>query len=80
MYHEIKFHRLFDNKTLDITGEKVEVKHEAFVLGDFIVSFGMSLKGGELAGEMCLHGGGTPAYILDFKGNEVYTRYNPQSP
>lgn len=74
-YHEIKSHLLVENEIVALNGENKTLKYEAFVLGDFIVSFGMDLKRGELAGEMCLHGGGTPAYIFDFKGKELYTRY-----
>ena len=77
-YHEIKSHRLFDKETLSLTGESAKLSYEAFVLGDFIVSFGVSLKAGELTGEMCLHGGGTPAYIFDFDGNSVTTRYTKE--
>lgn len=78
-YHEIKFHRLFDNKVLTLTSENTKLSYEAFVLGDFVVSFGISLKSGALAGEMCLHGGGTPAYIFDFDGNNVITRYTKEA-
>lgn len=74
-YHEIKSHLLVESETVTLTGKNKTLKYDAFVLGDFIVSFGISLKSGEITGEMCLHGGGTPAYIFDFKGNEVYTRY-----
>ena len=76
MYHEIKYHKLLDEKLLKVDSDKTELKYEAFVLGDFIIFFRLALKSGELDGEMCLHGGGTPAYIFDFKGSEVYTRYN----
>ena len=55
--------------------EEKKLSYEAFILGDFIVSFGLALKSGELTGEMCLHGGGTPAYIFDFKQDKIYTRY-----
>lgn len=78
MYHEFSSYSLLEKKSLALTEKEETLKYEAFVLGDFIVSFGLSLEGGELGGEMCLHGGGTPAYIFDFKGNEVYTRYNPE--
>ena len=74
-YHEIKSHLLAESETVTLTDKNKTLKYDAFVLGDFIVSFGISLKSGEITGEMCLHGGGTPAYIFDFKGNEVYTRY-----
>ena len=76
MYHEFNSYSLLEKKNLALTEEEKKLKYEAFVLGDFIVSFGISLESGLLDGEMCLHGGGTPAYILDFKGNEVYTRYS----
>lgn len=78
MYHEYNSYVLLDKKTLALSDREEQLKYEAFVLGDFIVSFGISLESGSLDGEMCLHGGGTPAYILDFKGSEVYTRYNPE--
>ena len=74
-YHEIKSYHLMDREALSLTSENKKLKYEAFILGDFIVSFGIALKSGELTGEMCLHGGGTPAYIFDFKGKELYTRY-----
>lgn len=75
MYHEINSYKLSEREVLSLDKTGCTLKYEAFILGDFIVSFGISLKSGELMGEMCLHGGGTPAYIFDFKGNEVYTRY-----
>ena len=78
MYHEFNSYKLLEREELTLTSENKHLKYEAFVLGDFIVSFGISLKSGELGGEMCLHGGGTPAYIFDFKGNEIYTRYNSE--
>ena len=78
MYHKFNSYRLIDKETLVLTTAERKIKHEALILGDFIVSFGLALKSGELGGEMCLHGGGTPAYIFDFKGSEVYTRYNSE--
>ena len=78
MYHEFNSYRLLDKERLTLKKEEKQLKYEAFVLGDFIVSFGISLIRGELSGEMCLHGGGTPAYIFDFKGNEIYTRYTSE--
>ena len=75
MYHEFNSYKLSEREVLSLDKTGCTLKYEAFILGDFIVSFGISLKSGELMGEMCLHGGGTPAYIFDFKGNEVYTRY-----
>lgn len=77
MYHEFNSYNLLEKKTLALTDREEKLSFEALILGDFIVSFGLSLESGDLGGEMCLHGGGTPAYIFDFKGNEVYTRYNP---
>lgn len=78
MYHEFNSYNLLDKETLTLTESAKTLKYEAFILGDFIISFGLSLKKGDLDGEMCLHGGGTPAYIFDFKGKDVYTRYNPE--
>ena len=78
MYHEFNSYSLLDKKTLTLTEKQEKLSYEAFVLGDFIISFGLTLKSGELEGEMCLHGGGTPAYIFDFKGKELYTRYTPE--
>ena len=78
MYHEYNSYRLVDKEQATLTTVDKKWSYEALILGDFIISFGISLKSGELIGEMCLHGGGTPAYIFDFKGNEVYTRYNPE--
>ena len=78
MYHEFNSYNLLEKESLALTKAEKKISYEAFVLGDFIVSFGLSLESGRLGGEMCLHGGGTPAYILDFKGDEVYTRYNPE--
>lgn len=77
MYHEFNSYRLLDKEAITLTNEEKKLKYNAFILGDYIISFSLSLNRGELDGEMCLHGGGTPAYIFDFKGNEVYTRYNP---
>ena len=78
MYHEIKSHKLIDNKLLALTGENTKLSYKAFVLGDFVVSFGIALKSGGVKGEMCLHGGGTPSYIFDFDGDKVYTRYTKE--
>ena len=78
MYHEYNFYRLTDKERVTLTKEHTHLKYEAFVLGDSVISFGISVKSGSVSGEMCTHGGGTPAYILDFKENEVYTRYNPE--
>ena len=78
MYHEIKSYRLIDKKTLLLTESDRKLSYEAFVLGDFVVSFGLSLKKGGLVGEVCLHGGGTPSYIFDFDGADVYTRYTKE--
>ena len=78
MYHEFNSYNLLEKETITLTKAEKNIKYEAFVLGDFIVSFGISLDAGMLGGEMCLHGGGTPAYIFDFKGNEVYTRYSKE--
>lgn len=78
MYHEIKSYRLSEREDYKLDKKGVKISHETFILGDFIVSFGIALKSGGLTGELCLHGGGTPAYIFDFVGNEVYTRYTKQ--
>ena len=78
MYHEFNSYNLLEKQSLALTKEEKKISYEAFVLGDFIVSFGLSLESGKLGGEMCLHGGGTPAYIFDFKGDEVYTRYSKE--
>lgn len=78
MYHEFNSYKLVEKERIALTKEQKHLKYEAFVLGDSIISFGLSVLCGEINGEMCTHGGGTPAYILDFKGNEVYTRYNPE--
>ena len=78
MYHEIKSYRLSERESYRLDKTGVKISHEAFILGDFIVSFGIALKSGGLTGELCLHGGGTPAYIFDFVGNEVYTRYTKE--
>ena len=78
MYHEIKLYKLIDEKSFKLDKNITTTSHEAFVLGDFVVSFGLALKSGEIKGEVCLHGGGTPAYILDFDGCEVYTRYTKE--
>lgn len=75
MYHEFNYYKLVDKESLSLTNEEKRLKYEAFVLGDYIVSFGIALRSGAIKGEMCLHGGGTPAYIFDFKGNELYMRY-----
>ena len=75
MYHEFNSYKLIEKEGISLTKEEKHLKYEAFVLGDWVISFGLSLKSGELNGEMCTHGGGTPAYIFDFKGNEIYTRY-----
>ena len=78
MYHEFNSYRLLDKERLTLKKEEKQLKYEAFVLGDFIVSFGLALKSGEISGEMCLHGGGTPAYIFDFNGKDVVTRYTKE--
>ena len=78
MYHEIKSYQLVEKESLALDSKGVRVSHEAFILGDFIVSFGLSLKSGGIKGELCLHGGGTPAYIFDFDNAEVYTRYTKE--
>ncbi len=78
MYYQINSYKLADKELIALGTEEKRFKYEAFILGDYIVSFGLSLKKGGLTGEMCLHGGGTPAYIFDFVGNEVYTRYKKQ--
>lgn len=78
MYHEFNSYRLLDKERLTLEKEEKQLKYEAFVLGDFIVSFGLALKSGEISGEMCLHGGGTPAYIFDFNGKDVVTRYTKE--
>lgn len=76
MYHKINSHELFKKETLLLTKSEKKLSYEAFVLGDFILSFGIALKKGEIEGELCLHGGGTPAYIFDFKPDGVYMRYS----
>jgi hypothetical protein len=78
MYHEIKSYRLLEKENIALTKEEKKLSYNAFVLGDFVVSFGLALKDGGLKGEMCLHGGGTPSYILDFDGDKVYTRYTKE--
>ena len=78
MYHEFNSYKLIEKEVISLTKEEKHLKYEAFILGDWVISFGLSVLNGEVNGEMCTHGGGTPAYILDFKGNEVYTRYNPK--
>ena len=78
MYHEFNSYDLLDNETLILSNTEKKLKYDAFILGDFIVSFSLSLKKGDISGEVGLHGGGTPAYIFDFKGKDVYTRYNPE--
>ena len=75
MYHEFNCYKLLERETITLTESEKRLKYDAIILGDFIVSFGISLKSGEMCGEMCLHGGGTPSYIFDFKGRELYTRY-----
>ncbi len=78
MYHQIKSYELIKSENIILTSELKKLSYEAFILGDFIVSFGMSLKKGSVTGEMCLHGGGTPAYIFDFTEDGVYTRYGKE--
>ena len=78
MYHEINSYKLIDKEAFKLSENDIKIKKEAFVLGDFVVSFGIALKSGEIKGEMCLHGGGTPSYIFDFVKNEVYTRYTKE--
>ena len=78
MYHEINSYKLIDQEAFKLSENDIKIKKEAFVLGDFVVSFGIALKSGEIKGEMCLHGGGTPSYIFDFVKNEVYTRYTKE--
>lgn len=77
MYHEIKSYELTKREALTLSGEEKKLKYEAFILGDYIVSFGLKSTGAFL-GEICLEGGGTPAYILDFKPDGVYTRYTKE--
>ena len=78
MYHEIKSYELVKSENITLTTDAKKLSYEAFILGDFIVSFGMTLKRGCVSGEMCLHGGGTPAYIFDFTPDGVYTRYSKE--
>lgn len=74
MYHEIKSYELERRKTLILEREVRKLRYEAIILGDYIVSFGIK-SNGYFEGELCLEGGGTPAYILDFTKDGVYTRY-----
>ena len=78
MYHEIKSYELAKEKSVILTSKEEKLSYEALILGDFIVSFGMTLVKGGVKGEMCLHGGGTPAYIFDFTEDGVYTRYSKE--
>ena len=78
MYHEIKSYKLIDSESFKLDKNITTVSHEAFILGDYVLSFGLTLKSGELKGELCLHGGGTPAYIFDFDGCDIYTRYTKE--
>ena len=78
MYHEIKSYELAKEKSVILTSKEEKLSYEALILGDFIVSFGMTLVKGSVKGEMCLHGGGTPAYIFDFTEDGVYTRYSKE--
>ena len=78
MYHEIKSYKLTEKESLRLDENNRTLSYDAFILGDFVVSFGLALLNGEINGEMCLHGGGTPAYIFDFDGKEVYTRYTKE--
>lgn len=78
MYHEINSYKLIEKEAFKLSENDTKIKYEAFVLGDFVVSFGLALKSGEIKGEMCLHGGGTPSYIFDFVKNELYTRYTKE--
>ena len=78
MYHEIKSYSLVEKESLKLSEKDIKKSYNAFVLGDFVVSFGLALKNGEIKGEMCLHGGGTPSYIFDFDGCDVYTRYTKE--
>ena len=78
MYHEINSYKLIEKEAFKLSEIDTKIKYEAFVLGDFAVSFGIALKSGEIKGEMCLHGGGTPSYIFDFVKNEIYTRYTKE--
>ena len=78
MYYEYNSYRLADKEAFSLGSENKTLKYEAFVLGDFIVSFGLSVKSGAVIGEMCLHGGGTPAYIFDFKPDGVFMRYTKE--
>ena len=78
MYHEIKSYSLVEKELLKLDEKGITKSYDAFVLGDFVVSFGLALKKGEIKGEMCLHGGGTPSYIFDFDKLDVYTRYTKE--
>ena len=77
MYHEIKSHELAKREVLSLSEKEQKLRYEAFILGDYIVSFGLSARG-RVTGEICLEGGGTPAYILDFTPDGVYTRYGKE--
>ena len=78
MYHEIKSYRFLEIEEIVLTDKEKKLSYNAFVLGDFVVSFGLSLKAGGVKGEMCLHGGGTPSYIFKFDGDQVYTHYSDE--
>ena len=43
MYHEFNSYNLLEKESLVLTKAEKKIKYEAFVLGDFIVSFGLSL-------------------------------------
>lgn len=78
MYHEIRSYELTKKESLVLTKEAKKLSYEAFILGDFIVSFGIKVSKGPIVGELCLHGGGTPAYIFDFTPDGLYTRYTKE--
>ena len=78
MYYRINSYKLIEKESIKLSSDETKIEKEAFVLGDFIVSFGLALKSGALKGEMCLHGGGTPAYIFDFQPDGVFMRYTKE--
>ena len=74
MYYDAKLHNLIKREVIRVGREEKKYEYEAFVLGDYILSFALTLPDGGIKGELCLFGGGTPAYIFDVENKAVFTR------
>lgn len=61
-----KEYKLAKRLNISVPSDAAKLSFDSFIVGDFEISFDITRISGSLTGELCVQGGGTPAYVLKF--------------